>query len=402
MRKKWIIIGVAGVTLLTGLAAFYQYLHLRQPIESLARNPPGMGETEFHLEARTDEGTFPIDIELEARNYSDEELEEVFAEAKAWLDTAWLADNASAESITSDLYFPTYVQDYGLRIQWESENYQWIQTDGKITEKAYQAAPLSTYVKAIFSYGEVERSYIYEVVITKAQNSEKSTMEEAIEAKLESMEAEQSEKMTVTLPDSIDGKTVQWYVKETAVWPKIFIFGNLIVVLVWLSKEEQKMQQLKERNKALEQDYPEIVYRLVLLIGAGMTVKNAWEKVLDGYKREKSTTGKSRWGYEEMEMTWREMNYGIAEIKAYENFGKRCDSQNYIRLSALLIQQLKRGAKGMNQLLLQEVATAELLWRENSRKKAEEAGTKLLVPMVLLMSVVFAVLVIPAFLTMNI
>ena len=56
----------------------------------------------------------------------------------------------------------------------------------------------------------------------------------------------------------------------------------------------------------------------------------------------------------------------------------------------------------MNQLLMQEVTEAEILWRENSRKRAEEAGTKLLFPMILLMSVVFAVLMIPAFLSMSI
>ena len=103
-----------------------------------------------------------------------------------------------------------------------------------------------------------------------------------------------------------------------------------------------------------------------------------------------------------MAMTLREMNYGISEIKAYENFGKRCGSQNYMRLAELLIQQVKRGARGMNQLLMQEVTESEIIWRENSRKKAEEAGTKLLLPMVLLMTVVFAVLMIPAFLSISV
>lgn len=148
-------------------------------------------------------------------------------------------------------------------------------------------------------------------------------------------------------------------------------------------------------------DYPEIVYRLVLLISSGMTVRGAWEKMISDYQRWRSQTGKSRWGYEEMEMTLREMNYGIPELKAYENFGKRCGSQGYIRLSSLLIQQVKRGAKGMNQLLSQEVAEAEIFRRENARKRAEEAGTRLILPMVLMMMVVFAVLMIPAFLSMN-
>ena len=52
-------------------------------------------------------------------------------------------------------------------------------------------------------------------------------------------------------------------------------------------------------------------------------------------------------------------------------------------------------------LLVQEVGEAEVLRRENARKSAEEAGTRLILPMVLLMTVVFAILMIPAFLSMN-
>lgn len=117
-----------------------------------------------------------------------------------------------------------------------------------------------------------------------------------------------------------------------------------------------------------------------------MTVRAAWEKITSDYQRWRERTGKKRWGYEEMEMAVREMNYGIPELKAYESFGKRCGTQGYIRLSSLLIQQVKRGARGMNQLLVQEVGEAEVLRRENARKSAEEAGTRHVLPMILLMT----------------
>ena len=173
------------------------------------------------------------------------------------------------------------------------------------------------------------------------------------------------------------------------------------MVLLYFQQEERKLEQIKTREEGLRRDYPEIVYRLVLLIGSGMTVRAAWEKVIIDYQKWRERTGESRWGYEEMEMALREMNYGIPELKAYESFGKRCGTQGYVRLSSLLIQQVKRGARGMNGLLAQEVGEAEVLRRENARKSAEEAGTKLILPMILLMTVVFAVLMIPAFLSMN-
>ena len=256
-------------------------------------------------------------------------------------------------------------------------------------------------VCAVVSYGKEKRVYTYEIHREISESAEEKNIENEIVSQLKMLDDVNRTEAEIVLPENFQGEQIQWYAKQPALWPKIFLFGNVIVILLYFTKEERKIQQLKDRDRALGMDYPEIVYQMVLLVGAGMTIRNAWENLTEKYEREKDLTGKIRWGYEEMETTLREMNYGIAEIKAYENFGNRCGNQNYIRFSALLIQHVKRGAKGMNQLLMQEVREAEILFRENSRKRAEEAGTKLLFPMILLMSVVFAVLMIPAFLSIS-
>ena len=373
-----------------------------EKITVLARNPPGMGEAEISLEAKTEDGVYSVDVQVQERSYTEDELEEVFRLGKLWLDSVWLGANKDSEHVTQDLYFPTYIDELGLTVRWEVENYVWIQSDGKVTEEAFKDMPESIEICAVLSYGKAEKVYTYEVRVVTPEDTKDKDIQQEIASALKLLESENITEDEIHLPTSLYGKDIVWHVKQPVIWPKIFLFGCVLVVLIYFTKEERKMQQLKERDNALGMDYPDIVYRMVLLMGAGMTIKSAWEKITSEYEREKKTTGKIRWGYEEMEATLREMNYGIAEIKAYENFGNRCGNQNYIRFSALLIQQVKRGAKGMNQLLMQEVTESEILWRENSRKKAEKAGTNLLFPMILLMSVVFAVLMIPAFLSMSI
>lgn len=390
------------VCLITGIAWLKSYLEIREEVSVLARNPPGMGETEFYLEVWTEDGVFPVDISVQERKYTEEELDGVFEEGKKWLDQVWLDENMSADHVTKDLYFPTYIESLGLKVRWEIDNYQWIQSDGKITELLFSLAPQTVKVRAILSYGETEKIYTYEFTVVNEIDDDTMAFRKELEQRIQSLDEENENLEEFVLPTNLDGTSLVWYEQKVLLWPRIFIFGNLVVVLIYFTKEEKKMQALKNREDELSRDYPDIVYRLILLVGAGMTVKNAWEKVIKEYEREKNRTGKVRWGYEEMEMALREMNYGVAEIKAYENFGKRCGGQNYMRLATLLIQQVTRGAKGMNQLLMQEVTESEIIWRENSRKRAEEAGTKLLFPMVLLMSVVFAVLMIPAFLSMSI
>ena len=88
---------------------------------------------------------------------------------------------------------------------------------------------------------------------------------------------------------------------------------------------------------------------------------------------------------------------GISEGLAYEHFGKRAGLQEYIRLSALLAQNLKRGNSTLLERLREEAEKSGQERLQESKKMGEEAGTKLLVPMVLMLAVVMAVIMIPAF-----
>ena len=65
-------------------------------------------------------------------------------------------------------------------------------------------------------------------------------------------------------------------------------------------------------------DYAQIVSKLVLLMGAGAAVRTAWELIVRDYQRKREQGEQPlRYAYEEMALTNREMQNGIAEIKAY-------------------------------------------------------------------------------------
>ena len=395
-------LGIGVVCVLTIVFWAHSKWIVPKELTAVPRASPGNGATEWNLEAWTEDGKYFIDVQIDERKYTAEEMEQIFQKGKEWLDKVWLGENERSDRITKDLYFPTIIESLGIYVRWEVEQYQWIQVDGKITEAAFEEEPENVHVQATLSYGK--HSYVcdYTVNIMNPAKDSTAEFEALIQSEIKHKAGESLSEETVILPEEIQGRKITWYEQTYVIWPKIFLFGNLIVVLLYFTKEEKKIQNRIDMQTELEQDYPEIVYRMILLIGAGMTVKNAWEKVTSEYERQKEITGRVRCGYEEMAMTIREMNYGIAEIKAYENFGKRCENTNYIRFSELLIQQVKRGAKGMSQLLMQEVTESEIIWRENSRKNAEESGLKLLFPMILLMTDVFALLMIPAFLSMSI
>ena len=130
-----------------------------------------------------------------------------------------------------------------------------------------------------------------------------------------------------------------------------------------------------------------------------MTVPNAWQRVAKDYRVKRQETGKKRYAYEEMLLTIYEMESGVAQTKAYERFGRRCRVQCYNRLSTMLSQNVKKGATNLAVLLREEAAYAFEERKHTARRFGEKAGTKLLMPMMMLLCMIMVVIMVPAFKT---
>ena len=155
-------------------------------------------------------------------------------------------------------------------------------------------------------------------------------------------------------------------------------------------------EQVESRKRSIRREYSEIVHKLVLFVGAGMTIRSAFCKVAGDYES-KVKKEKILPAYEEMLYTCRELHAGVSEGAAYEHFGQRIGLPEYVRLCALLVQNLKRGNRTLLERLREEADKASEERLQQCKKLGEEAGTKLLVPMVLLLAVVMVIIMIPAF-----
>ena len=95
------------------------------------------------------------------------------------------------------------------------------------------------------------------------------------------------------------------------------------------------------------------------------------------------------------------MQDGIGEIQAYGNFGSRCGQPQYRKLASVLMQNVRKGTKGMQQLLDAEAKEAFLQRKLYAKQLGEEAGTKMLMPMGIMLLVVFAILMLPAMMNLQ-
>ena len=204
----------------------------------------------------------------------------------------------------------------------------------------------------------------------------------------------------ILLPDNIDGKSIKFFEtkeKESALFVLLSVGMG---ILIFAAGDEKLKKQLKNRKTQLETDYASIVCKLTLLNEAGSTLLMAWERIIADYESEKMQYG-YRYAYEEMKIARYRMKSGVPEAEAYAEFGRRCDTASYIKLGCLLEQNIKKGTKGLKSILEGEVREAFADRKLLAKKKGEEASTKLLLPMLLMLLVSMAVVIVPAFMSMN-
>ena len=211
----------------------------------------------------------------------------------------------------------------------------------------------------------------------------------------------QREQEKMILPERLGKNEIRYYHPFNNRGMIVLTMSIMIGILLCALQKQNEKKELEDRKKQMLKDYPDIINKLTLYLGAGMTVKRAWRKVTEGYAREKEE-GKKRYAYEEMIQTCHEMDSGVTESESYENFGRRCDVQVYIRLGALLSQNLRKGTKGLTELLKLESIQAFEERKAQAKRLGEEAGTKLLLPMFLMLAMVLVIVIVPAFLTLQI
>ena len=232
--------------------------------------------------------------------------------------------------------------------------------------------------------------------------SEKEKFMQELAGKLEELQETGGEKEQKELPVQVKGKRLTWEEKKSSSPLTILMLTLICAAALYGAKDRELVQKTKERERQMCRDYAQIVSKLVLLMGAGTAVRTAWEMIVRDYqaKREQEEAP-LRYAYEEMALALREMQNGVAEIKAYENFGLRCRIPCYMKLSVLLEQNLRKGNHGLTRLLKGEVQEAFEQRKELAVRAGEEAATRMLLPMILMLIVVMILILVPAGMSMQ-
>lgn len=389
-----LVIMLAGTMLAIILHYSSQGSYIQQN-EWVYRGSEEEGIQKYNVIGQVEDGDrYSFQMEVSPRRYKQNELEKMYQRFTEELPQQILGRNDSLNLVKEDLELLEMYEGFPFQVTWKSEVPEIIEENGKIHPGQENTSAL---LKAEICYEEFVRVTTLTVTVAEKDETPSEREKNQLAELLQQAQEEDPESEKVQLPTELEGKKISWEETPSRTGWKI-LAGTLLAATAIFFFQDKDLRDLVEKKKREERrSYPEILQKLTLYLEAGLTVRSAFCRITEDYEKERKCGGRSQEAYEEMLIATREIHMGVPEGTAYENFGKRTGIREYIRLSTLLMQNLKKGSSTLLKQLKEEAAQAEELRMQNARKLSEEATTKLLLPMVMLLVVVMVMIMVPAF-----
>ena len=364
----------------------------------LVRNGYEDMEKTIYLRAQSEGMEEDIEVNMEPLHYKKEQLDsmaqEVFTQIPEQIFDYQKVTGEGVYIIKNHIELPERLEGYPFEFSWESNDYDVMDSNGIITLKEsddFREVVLSV-VLSCYDYSW-EKNYLLEVY--KSEVIWKEEFADVITKKIEELDNALAEEERLILPTQLEGHAIKYEEKTDNIFLIVAGFGIIVVILLWFLPDNRLEKQIEERNRQLSIDYAKVVGKLTLYMGAGASFRTAVSKIVQNANTD-------RFYAKELELVMRELENGISEQQAIEGLSQRCKIPCYMKLSVLMNQHIRKGNNSLQKQLNGEMEKAFEERKNQARKCGEEAGTKLLFPMMLMLLVVLVMIMYPAFVSFTI
>ena len=201
----------------------------------------------------------------------------------------------------------------------------------------------------------------------------------------------------LSLPTEIDGQRIYYSEHEDRSYLLLPLLGVIAAMAIYMRQGQARRTEKKQREALLMLDYSELVSKLMVYIGAGLTVRNALETISQhfdaliarGIKEDRPL-------YQELRTMVIQFRRNMPESDIYLSFGRRVNLKPYTKLVSLIEQNRMNGARNLRAMLELEMGDAFEQRKTTARRLGEEAGTKLLLPLFIMLGIVMIIVIVPA------
>lgn len=347
------------------------------------------GQTrEYDISLTYEEDEALVNLVVMPMEYTAEEFYEKSERLFRDFETELVGDNEDLLHIRGDIHIPENPEKV-FDVTWLSDSPKILASTGKVntdelTDKAFVT------LTANIEYGDLSASHEYKLGI---EGRKETTIIELVESKLYNLEQENRNQSEILIPKELSGVKISLEQEKNNTSVYIFLWGTIFCIILAFRKAAGLKQDIRNRDRKLMDLYPWFVNSLWLTLGAGLTVKSGIKQLIAEGENENPLVL-------ELEYAINQIDSGLDEAMAYEDLGRRIGLNAYVKLMHQLGRNLKIGSKDLLRLMEEELAVALEIRKENAKRKGEEASTKLLFPMIVLLLIVMLMIVTPVLISL--
>ena len=393
--KKQILCAAVGLA----LAAFAQALQNGSSRLTSLERPDFEGEEQQILVEGLGEEGIPLEVQISPRQYKPEEARALYQQILEELPGRILGENASLSQVEHDLELIREIPEYGVSLKWESFRPEFVDSYGRVNRQGMGEEKEEVWLRVELTDSHTSETYQLQAWVLPETTTPQENALLQLKERLKEEDYAQRYSPVLKLPEELEGKALAYRSLQEPVFASIAFLGVAAALMLVVKERSDREREIKERKNQLLLDYPELLSKMMIFLGAGMTARNAWEQMTEDYLRlRKLGKREKRWVYEEMYEACGQMKRGIPEGQAYLEFGRRCGLPCYTKFAGFLEQSRKNGAKNLREHLRLEMEEAYEQRKHEAKRLGEEASTKLLLPLFLMLGVVMVMVAVPAML----
>jgi len=231
--------------------------------------------------------------------------------------------------------------------------------------------------------------------------SEEELLAYEMRSVINSMNDDQSA-MRVTLPDRLrTGERITWTAAKRTNTAAIAFAMIVLAVFIYRNRFEPLEKMRKVRMDSVRQQLPEFVNRLVLLLGAGLVLSSAFERIVEESRQSAALAGD--YFYMCMDGIYSKIKETNGSMeKEFRDFARSSEhsgegSRELMRISNIITDNISKGVE-LTDKLQSESETLWLSRKRSSEERGRLAETKLTMPLTVFLLVLVVVTVSPALL----
>ena len=231
--------------------------------------------------------------------------------------------------------------------------------------------------------------------------SEEELLAYEMRSVINSMNDDQSARR-VTLPDRLKtGEKITWSAAKRTNTAAIAFAMIVLAVFIYRNRFEPLEKMRKVRMDSVRRQLPEFVNRLVLLLGAGLVLSSAFERIVEESRQSAALAGD--YFYMCMDGIYSKIKETNGSMeKEFRDFARSSEhsgegSRELMRISNIITDNISKGVE-LTDKLQSESETLWLSRKRSSEERGRLAETKLTMPLTVFLLVLVVVTVSPALL----